>query len=387
MVLGEVTAIAAGGEHSVFLKADGTVWATGRNNYGQLGNNSTTDRTTLVQVLSGAAAIATGSSHSLFLKTDGTVWATGRNTYGQLGDGTTTSRSTPVQVLSGVKAIAASEGHSLFLKIDGTVWATGKNGGGQLGDGMGPGVIHPVLIRALNAAPTDLTLSLTTLAENNAPGATVGTLAATDPDAGDTHVFSLVSGPGSTDNAAFTITGGTLTINLSADHETQAAYLIRVRATDANGLFFEKAFVITVTDVTEIDPGFASWTNAAGLSGTDAEPTAAPFGDGVPNLLKYAFNMNAAGPDASVLTLGGTSGLPRVAVDTTDGQTVIAFEFLRRRTGSLAYEAQESTDLADFTPLVGTVSTAPIDDDWERVIITPAASASPTRFFRVRVTQ
>jgi alpha-tubulin suppressor-like RCC1 family protein len=71
------------------------------------------------------------------VKSDGTVWAWGRNQWGELGDGTTTSRSTPVQVagLTAVVAVAAGQSHTLALRSDGTVWAWGGNGGGQLGDG------------------------------------------------------------------------------------------------------------------------------------------------------------------------------------------------------------------------------------------------------------
>ena len=72
--------------------------------------------------------IAGGGSHSLALKSDGTVWAWGQNERGQLGDGTTSNRSTPVQVsnLTGVIAIAAGDSQSLALKSDGTVWAWGR---------------------------------------------------------------------------------------------------------------------------------------------------------------------------------------------------------------------------------------------------------------------
>jgi alpha-tubulin suppressor-like RCC1 family protein len=137
-----VTAIAAGNTHTIALESDGTVWAWGQNVYGQLGDGSTTNRSTpvLVSQLSGlttVAAVAAGGNHSLALKSDGTVWAWGFNGLGQLGNGTTDSRSTPVLVsgLSGVTAIAAGRNHSLALKSDGTVWAWGDNAAGQLGDG------------------------------------------------------------------------------------------------------------------------------------------------------------------------------------------------------------------------------------------------------------
>ena len=63
-------------------------------------------------------AIAAGDYHTVFLKNDGTVWAVGRNNRGQLGDGTTDNKFTPVQVLNGVKAIAAGSNHTLILKKD-----------------------------------------------------------------------------------------------------------------------------------------------------------------------------------------------------------------------------------------------------------------------------
>jgi hypothetical protein len=103
-----------------------------------------------------------------------------------------------------------------------------------------------------NNAPTNITLSSASIAENNTAGATIGTLTATDPDAGQSHTFILVGGAGSGDNGAFTITGNTLTINGVADFETKNSYSIRIRATD-NGpgnLTFEKAFTIAITDVT-----------------------------------------------------------------------------------------------------------------------------------------
>jgi len=155
--LSGVTAIAGGAEHSLALKSDGTVWAWGNNALGQLGNGTFTDSNTPVQVLgpggvgnlSGVTALAVGGGqnlHSLALKSDGTVWAWGFNNQGQLGNATFTSSNTPVQVsgLSGVTAIAGGVFHSLALKSDGTVWAWGFNGQGQLGNGTNTDSNTPV---------------------------------------------------------------------------------------------------------------------------------------------------------------------------------------------------------------------------------------------------
>jgi alpha-tubulin suppressor-like RCC1 family protein/Mg-chelatase subunit ChlD len=134
-----ITSVAAGAEHSLAVKSDGTVWAWGQNANGELGDGTLIDRSAPMQVsgLTGVIAVAGGTAHSLALKSDGTVWAFGFNQNGQLGDGTTTQRKTPVRVsgLTGVIAIAAGSDHSVALKSDGTIWAWGKNTNGQLGDG------------------------------------------------------------------------------------------------------------------------------------------------------------------------------------------------------------------------------------------------------------
>lgn len=137
--LAGIATVGAGGEHSLAALSDGTAWAWGQNANGQLGDGTLTDRTTPVQVsgLSGIIEVDGGLAHSLALRDDGTVWAWGLNQNGQLGNGTTTDSTTPVQTsgLSGVVAIAAGGDHSIALKSDGTVWAWGKNSDGQLGDG------------------------------------------------------------------------------------------------------------------------------------------------------------------------------------------------------------------------------------------------------------
>ena len=106
---------------------------------------------------------------------------------------------------------------------------------------------------ATNSAPTDVVASATTVAENMPAGTTVGMLTAEDPDAGNTFTYSLVSGTGSTDNAAFTIDGDQLRTAASFDFETKNTYSVRVRATDQGGLFTEKVLSVGVTDVTAVN--------------------------------------------------------------------------------------------------------------------------------------
>ena len=92
--------------------------------------------------------IAGGCGHSLFFKSDGSLWAMGDNEYGQLGDGTYNSANLPEQIVaSNVTAIAAGWWHSLFLKSDGSLWGMGDNLNGQLGDGAYTNVNLPVQIQ------------------------------------------------------------------------------------------------------------------------------------------------------------------------------------------------------------------------------------------------
>ena len=123
------------------LKQDGTVWVMGANEYGQLGDRTTINKRFMRQVTHNlmqsfnAKAVAAGFFHSMILSKDGSVWAAGANDFGQLGDGTRTSKSKFVCVTGGGKAVAAGGWHSMVLKNDDSFWATGRNCHGQLGDG------------------------------------------------------------------------------------------------------------------------------------------------------------------------------------------------------------------------------------------------------------
>ena len=152
--------VAAGGGAALALKSNGTVWTWGSNQYGQLGNSSTTDSTVPVQVktadgnLTNVTAVAMGEKNGFAITADGAVYAWGDNTYGQLGNNSTTQSSVAVRVvgannegyLSGIKEISAGESHVLALKIDGTVYAWGDNRYGQLGDGTTVNKPYPVSV-------------------------------------------------------------------------------------------------------------------------------------------------------------------------------------------------------------------------------------------------
>lgn len=113
-----------------------------------------------------------------------------------------------------------------------------------------------------NNFPTDISLSTTSIAENNALDATIGNLATTDADAGDSHTYSLVSGTGADDNGSFTIDGNTLKVNnTSFNFEDRTSYSIRVQTDDGNGGTFAKALTVEVTNVNET-PFALSLTNS-----------------------------------------------------------------------------------------------------------------------------
>lgn len=133
---------------SLMLDSSGSIWSWGTNASGQLGVGTcsavldTANRLVPTQVtgLSSVVTIAAGYDHSLALKSDGTVWAFGQNTLGQLGDGTTAHKDCPVQVLglpteARVIQIAAGAASSYALDDRGRVWAWGRNQYGNLGQG------------------------------------------------------------------------------------------------------------------------------------------------------------------------------------------------------------------------------------------------------------
>jgi alpha-tubulin suppressor-like RCC1 family protein len=161
--LSGVTAVSAGGEHSLALLSNGTVMAWGSNVSGQLGDGTTggdSNVPVVVKGLTGVTAISASRYFSLALLSNGTVMAWGNNDDGNLGNGTTTSSDVPAAVseLTGVTAISAGKGpnvfgdaHSLALLSNGTVMAWGDNGSGELGNGKTGGYKDvPVAVKKLS---------------------------------------------------------------------------------------------------------------------------------------------------------------------------------------------------------------------------------------------
>ncbi|MCI5195002.1 MAG: hypothetical protein D3919_01975, partial [Candidatus Electrothrix sp. AW5] len=126
-----VAKVAAGANHTVIIKDDGSLWAWGTNGHGQLGDGTTINKNSPVQIGTDIdwQAVAAGYYHTVALKTDGSLWAWGTNGHGELGDGTTSQRNSPVHIGTDTdwQAVAAGYYHTVALKTDGTLWAWGYN--------------------------------------------------------------------------------------------------------------------------------------------------------------------------------------------------------------------------------------------------------------------
>lgn len=138
-----------------------------------------------------------------------------------------------------------------------TFTATGLNGAGTATvayrvvnqDGL-PSAPQSVVI-TINRAPTGISLSNSSVAENLSPPAVVGSLISADPDSGNTFSYSLVSGDGDDDNSDFTIVDGQIVATTTFDYETRNSYSIRVRSVDQDGLSVEQSLTISITNAND----------------------------------------------------------------------------------------------------------------------------------------
>ncbi len=183
------------------------------------------------------------------------------------------------------------------------------------GTGLAVDTVFQIHIKR-NRAPSDIALSSTSISENNAANATVGTLSTTDVDAGDTFTYTLVSGTGSTDNGSFTISGSSLNLTPIANYETQSSYAVRVRTTDVGGLFYEEAFTISISK-NEIVVHDGSHSLAAELS--DGQATVIDFGSTSPNMasVRSFLVRNTGDADLTLSSITVPSGYRTNAAPTT----------------------------------------------------------------------
>jgi len=137
--------VSGGQMHSVAIRANGTAWCWGSNFRGQLGTNSVTSTSSPVSVAGGFTdwtQISAGGQHTVGLRANGTIWAWGYSNYGQLGNnlGSGNNRSSPASVVGGFTdwvTLGSVKYQSLAIRGNGTAWAWGRNSLGQLGNGDG----------------------------------------------------------------------------------------------------------------------------------------------------------------------------------------------------------------------------------------------------------
>lgn len=153
---GQRQIVACGQEHTAILQRDGTVWTTGDNSRGQLGNGGAEKSLSLVQVLDQVSSVACGRYHTAAIRMDGSLWTWGSNACGALGIGIdggdtwtgigTMNQSRPTKVMDGVSAVACGDSYTAVIKEDGSLWMWGTNRENELGDGTEEIQFEPVKI-------------------------------------------------------------------------------------------------------------------------------------------------------------------------------------------------------------------------------------------------
>ncbi|MFI5452870.1 YDG domain-containing protein [Pedobacter sp. UC225_61] len=218
--------------------------------------------------------------------------------------------------------------------------------------------VFAITINNLNEAPTDLALNASSINENVAANSTVGTLSSTDADAANTFTYTLVSGAGDTDNAAFNISGSNLRITASPDFETKNSYSIRIKTADQGGLSFEKTVTITINNVNEaptnialsassISENVATNSTVGTLSSTDVDAA---------NTFTYTLVAGAGDTDNAAFNISGNS--LRISAS-PDFETKNSYSIRVRTTdqGGLMFEKVLSIAVSDVTELVFTTTT------------------------------
>jgi len=345
--LSSVVAISAGYWHTMALKSDGTVWTWGSNQSGQIGIAGGY-RKTPVQVtsLSSVIAIVAGVYHSMALLSDGTVWSWGWNYFGQVGTGGSADEHIPVEVLSGVTAIDAGAYTSFAIKSDGTLWAWGRNNKGQIGNGSfgadeptplqssisGVSVIatgwdHMFamdgVVSGSNQPPVPTAPDIIT--DEDISASTV--VDPVDPDAGDTHSFSITTAPSW--GVASVDASGNVSYTPGADLNGSDSLVVTV--TDAAGDTGAVTIAVVVNAVNDAPAATsASITTDEDVTSTGVSPAVtdadmATNGDShtfaivtqpasgtasvVGNQLVYAPSLNSNGVDSFTFSATDTGGL------------------------------------------------------------------------------
>jgi len=139
LIMDDVIHVSSGATHATAIRSDGSLWTWGSNANGQLGNGAggewDSNSLTPIRILSDVVAVSAGGHHNMAIRSDGSLWAWGRNELGQVGDGTTENRMTPVRIMDNVRAVSAGQEHTMAIRDDGSLWAWGSSRFGNLGNG------------------------------------------------------------------------------------------------------------------------------------------------------------------------------------------------------------------------------------------------------------
>jgi rhamnogalacturonan endolyase len=225
---------------------------------------------------------------------DEVIWRTGDSSALQIWSTTISATSrmyTPMQDIQYRESIAWQN----------SAYNQPPNPSYYMGDGMKS---LPVPNLYFAGGPSNIAISGVSVPENQAAGAVVGNLSSTASGAASTYTYSFVTGSGSIDNGAFEIVNGQLRTTASFDYETKSSYSVRIRTTDANGLFYDKAFLISVVNVNE------------------APTVATPAGG----------NLNDAGLSAGLSVLGADDA----------GESNLSYSWSATGPGSVTYSANDS---------------------------------------------
>ena len=322
-----VTAVAAGGgyplpgpgqNHSMALWSNGTVTAWGNNLFGQTGDG-TADNTRPAPVqaasLSGVDAIAAGLHHSVALKTDGTVWSWGDNEFGELGNGTTTESNIPVQVtgIAGVGSLAARGDFTLALKKDGTVWAWGRNSQGELGDGTTIDRLTPVKVIGLDIPSYSISGQVTS-GGAGLQGVTItlsGTASSsTTTDSAGNYTFTGLA------NGKYTVTPTVAGYSFTPQNQTAD-----LNGTDTKGLDFTAASAGYAISGQVTNGGLGLPGVTISLSGATSGRTTTDFGG------NYSFTGLANGKYTVTPTVTGYSFTPQNQTANVNGTDTKGLDF------------------------------------------------------------
>ena len=282
-----------------------------------------------------------------------------------LVSGTGDTDNASFQIVNGVLQAAANFDYETKQSYSVRVLATD-------GGGLEFSKQFTISVTNANETPTDVSLTSTSIAENLGVGANVGTLSATDVDAGDSFTYALVSGLGSTDNGSFQISGSTLQAAVNLDFETKSSYLIRVRASDSGGLTIDKQFTITVTNVNEAP------TNISLSASSMAENNAAGAAIGT-----LTATDQDASDSATYSLVAGTGDTDNASFAIVGGtlQAVGSFNFEAKSSYSIRVRATDAggqTYDKQFTITVTNVNEAPTNVSLSNSFIAENSAANTT---------